>query len=270
MIEDLLIVIVLYKIRLKDSLTFQTLLKNSNTQLSIYVYDNSPADYKEEIFYDDIEIEYINDHNNSGISKAYNLAAEYAHKKNKKWLLLLDQDSYLASDFFSKINDSLFMYPDQSLFVPVLKHGNLILSPCKFRFMKGSALKKIPEGIFSLRGHSVFNSGIVIRLFDFDRAGGYNENIPLDFSDHSFISRFKKLNENIVVMPVLIEHELSSQSDDEEVVFRRFRQYCFGVKKYSEEESGGNLLIFWTLLRAVKLTLQFKEVKFLSVFLKKK
>lgn len=271
MIEDLLIVIVLYKIRLEDSLTFKTVLNSLgtvNNQLSIYIYDNSPESKQDDMLYEGLDIKYLKDYNNAGISKAYNAAADYGRSKNKKWLLLLDQDSDLPIDFFSSINNSISVYPQESLFVPVLKQDGLILSPCRFRFMKGSALKKIEKGIFSLKGHSVFNSGIIIRLSKFYEVGGYNEDIPLDFSDHSFIHRFKKHNKNLVVMPIVVEHQLSGLSNDKDIIFRRFKQYCFGVKKYGETDGGKGWLFFWTLLRAIKLTVKFKEVNFLSEFLK--
>jgi len=272
MMDDLLIVIVLYKTRLQDSLTFKTLLNsvNSVNQITLYVYDNSPVNSYEDLSLDHITVKYHNDYNNSGISKAYNAAAMYAKANSKKWLLLLDQDSHLPLDFLHNMNNAITRNKDEKLFAPILTQNELILSPCKFRFMKGSPLKKIEEGIFPLDGHSVFNSGIVVKLSEFLRVGGYNENIPLDFSDHSFIHRFKKFNKTIVVMPINIEHQLSSQSNDKDIIFRRFKQYCFGVKRYAETEGGKGWLFFWTLMRSIKLTMQFKEVKFLKVFFETK
>jgi len=272
MIDDLLVVIVLYKITLKESLSFKTLLDSvsSAQKISLYVYDNSPSKSADKLLYNNVSVKYVHDQNNGGISKAYNSAAKYAALQGKKWLLLLDQDSSLPVGFLDKIQNDIVKFPNENLFVPVLQQNNLILSPCKFRFMKGSALNKINAGIFPLEGHSVFNSGIIIKLSEFSKVGGYDENIPLDFSDHCFIHRFKKHNKNVVVMPVSIEHELSSHSNDKGVIFRRFNQYCFGVKRYAETEGGGGWLFFWTLLRAIKLTLKFRDLAFLEVFFKTK
>ena len=42
---------------------------------------------------DGFRIHYISDPTNPGVSKAYNVGFELARQLNKKWLLLLDQDT---------------------------------------------------------------------------------------------------------------------------------------------------------------------------------
>jgi rhamnosyltransferase len=272
MVNKLLAVIVLYGIRLENSLTFQSIneaSKKSNIKLDLIVYDNSPIENTIFNNTNNINIIYKSDYYNSGISKAYNFAAEYATLNDKNWLLFLDQDSKLPSIFFDIVKDSFLKFPQEQLFVPVLKNDKKILSPCKFKYMKGSAFKSIDYGLISVKDKSIFNSGILVSLLTFNSIGGYDERIPLDFSDHAFFHRYKKIYSKIVVMPINIVHELSSFSKDKEIILRRFKQYCFGVKAYSSIESGGSFLFFWTSLRAIKLSLQYKSFDFVKELLKR-
>lgn len=271
MINNLLVIIVLYKTKLEDSLSFNSLVKSSDfkkNNISFYIYDNSPDEDQDVYFFNDIDFFYEKDYENSGISKAYNKAAAYAKSKGKEWLLLLDQDSSIPADFIVKLEESVNEYSGQILFAPILKHNNLILSPCHFKLMKGSAMKLVSPGIRSLKDKSIFNSGILVKLSSFLKVGGYNENVPLDFSDHSFIHRMRNITSEFVVMPIEIDHQLSSFSQNYDVILRRFIQYCQGVLNYHQFEEKSGLLLVWTFLRAFKLSLQFKNRVFLDVFFK--
>jgi len=268
--NKILAVIVLYKIKLHDSLTFKTLLtslEKSSSNLSLFVYDNSPSGDDFVFQYDNIEIFYEGDKLNSGISRAYNRAGEFARTKNLDWLLFLDQDSSLPDNFIQTVRNSINQNPKQVFFAPILKHNQTTLSPCNFKYNKGSEIKNIKSGISLLENKSVLNSGIVVKLSTFFKAGGYNEKVELDFSDHSFIHRLKKVNNEFVIMPIIINHELSSFSEDHKIIYRRFEQYCKGIKNYYQHEDKSKWLIFWTLLRAIKLTLKFKNLNFLKLFL---
>lgn len=272
MTNKILVVIVLYGIKLEDSLTYQTLnlsVKESNLIIDLFVYDNSPSYNKVDVQNNNFNIIYKSDITNSGISKAYNKAADYARKCEKKWLLFLDQDSNIPKNLFYVFKESKDKFSSEKLFVPILKQNNTILSPCKFKFMKGSSFSSVLPGILSLANVSVFNSGIFINLNAFIKVGGYDENVPLDFSDHSFIFRYKRWFSNIVVIPIVIEHELSSQSSDQKIILRRFIQYCKGVKAFSSIEGGKGLLFFWTALRAVKLSFQFKNFQYIKILFDK-
>ncbi|KFF05221.1 glycosyltransferase family protein [Flavobacterium reichenbachii] len=272
MTNKILVVIVLYGINLEDSLTYQTLnlsVTESDSIVDLFVYDNSATCNKINVQNNKFNIIYKSDTTNSGISKAYNKAADYASECQKDWLLFLDQDSNIPKNLFSVFNEFKDKFSNEKLFVPVLKQNNIILSPCKFKFMKGSSFSSVLPGILSLENVSVFNSGIFIDLNAFRKVGGYDENVPLDFSDHSFIFRYKKWFSNIVVIPIVIEHELSSKSSDQTIILRRFIQYCKGVRAFSSIEGGKGLLFFWTALRAVKLSFQFKNFQYIKILFDK-
>ena len=76
--------------------------------MDIVVYDNSPEyntsfidNEKDNIYF---AIHYIADYSNSGVSKAYNITARLGRTLNKKYLLLLDQDTEIALSFCKTIS----------------------------------------------------------------------------------------------------------------------------------------------------------------------
>jgi len=96
----------LYKTTLRDSISFTSLLntcKNENGLLQILLYNNSPeyALNVSEWNNKHAQLIEINDKENSGVSKAYNLANAMAVRNNRQWLLLLDQDTTMPENFFN-------------------------------------------------------------------------------------------------------------------------------------------------------------------------
>src|SRR5215469_5493045 len=106
LLDDVLCVIVLYKCDLKNSVSFNSILKaakGSKGTLKLLLYNNSPEINIDTSAYEQekINVSLINDYTNSGVSTAYNFAHSMAKEEGKKWLLLLDQDTQLPPDFFS-------------------------------------------------------------------------------------------------------------------------------------------------------------------------
>ena len=93
-IESILVVVVIYRMPVASTTAWTSLLPNSNKmkRLDVLFYDNSPSpQHVPEQPY--LNVHYIHDHRNPGVSTAYNSAAKLAKHLNKGWLLLLDQDT---------------------------------------------------------------------------------------------------------------------------------------------------------------------------------
>ncbi len=268
--DKILAVIVLYKQDLESSLTFTSLVESLEAfkeRLDIIVYDNSPAATVLTRSTPNCRLTYVHNPTNPGLSKAYNESADFGRKNGKNWLLLLDQDSSLPKNFFDILLKNIDEYKTDAVIAPILQQNSVILSPCNFKFMKGSVLKKVNAGPLSLKNISLLNSGMCVNLNAFEEVKGYNESVKLDFSDHAFINRIKKKYHRIVVTQAIIEHQLSSNSDKQNVVYSRFKQYCAGIKAYIHSEEKNYLLLFWTGLRALKLFVIYRDIKFLRTFL---
>lgn len=275
-IDTIYAIIVLYKYDLESSATVQSLnksLERSGLSLDLLVYDNNPKHERgEKTFrFGNFNVHYIYDPSNPGIGKAYNTGAAIASQKGKKWFLLLDEDTVFPVDGMDKYIQAVNTYQDQSLFAPVLKAGEIIISPSRYRWKRGFPVKSIDKGVHCLKTYSPINSGMLVEAGLFGLSGGYHNQIKLDFSDFYFIDKLKKHIRQFVVIDLVMEHSLSSVSEKKElsVMLNRFIHYCTGAK-YSAAEDIKSFPVFFAIvfLRAVKLGLSFRSFRFVGIFFK--
>ncbi len=267
--DTVCVVIVLYKIALEESPSFKSVLaaQKLGKEISVFIYDNSP--YPQETKnYPDLHFFYTHDPENPGVSKAYNSGAAYAHRNEKEWILILDQDTTLPEAIFLDYERAIRKYPEIKLFAPILKLANgKIFSPCKYRFKRGFHLKGVTAGLSSFKNMSPVNSGMLINTTSFFEAGGYNNAVKLDFSDFQFIERFRKVQSNWCIIDVVCEQDFS----DDEVSFasqlNRFRYYCEGALHSSKDGMWDwlqyGIVVF---IRGTRLTLRYKRLDFFGTY----
>lgn len=272
-IHDIQVILVLYKQKIENSKSYISLKRICNGQeLDLYIYDNSPSPSTYEIAdksVSNIKIEYVHDPSNPGVSKAYNQGALHALNNGKKWLLLLDQDSELDKNIFNEFITEQRKYCDTFLFVPLLKSGEHYISPCKYYLNKGFTTKKKRVGLLNNKFKSILNSGIFIKVTTFFEIGGYDENVPLYFSDFIFFKKYTKIYDSFVVLDSTINHELSDMSNKTlSNSIRTFSLFCDGARqatlgifdylKYSIIITG----------RALVLIVRHKNLTFIGVLIK--
>lgn len=271
-LNDLLIVIVKYNISLEESESFCSLNKiveHKEKKLTLFVYDNSKD--KEEIkTYKNLDITYIHNAKNPGVSMSYNEGAAYAKKLKKKWILLLDQDTTLPSLILEKYNEAIIKNPNIKLFVPILKLiNNKIFSPAKYRFKRGFYLDSVTEGIYSLYNLAPVNSGIMVKVSAFLQVGGYNEKVKLDFSDFQFIERFRKTFDKFYVINSVCEQDFSDNILLYDTQVKRFKHFCEGALNIEKNNFWDwlqyNTIVF---IRAFKLTYKYSKITFIKLYLK--
>jgi len=273
--NQILAVIVLYKQKLSESKSFKSLsisLKKNGFSLDLFVYDNSPSFNEDDrLVSDNWQITYYPSVVNDGVSKAYNVAADYAVKKGKKMLLLLDQDTNFPEQTVISYLSAINKFPTEKLFAPrMLANNDKIISPCHFRFMRGSAISNIKAEINSLKDHSIINCGMCIDIEAFYKNGGYNELIKLDFSDHDFIKRFRSVvTTSFVVVDLDVYHQLSTESKNSlESDTIRWDYYLDGANNMSATKPERFFLKLNATMRSVKLSLVHKNFDFLSKLLR--
>jgi len=270
-LNDIFAVIVLYKTTLEESATFKSLV-NAVTSvdgfLHVLLYNNSPEvtldinNYKTNVIF-----EVINDPANSGVSKAYNLAKESAKKRKRKWLLLLDQDTDLPEnffqDFFQERNNDID--EKDQLYLPIIYSNNKVISPGHYFAYRGFVRKSIQPGYKNLKKLAVINSGVIIHVSLFEKAGSFNEDVKLDFSDISFFRRVKKHYSLCKVRDVKCLHSFSSHDySSYEQIINRFKVFNKNAVAFSKEKGVSKTLLFITVfVRALNLSLKFKSINFL-------
>lgn len=267
--QRILGVLVLYKSSLQESESFRSLSKSLSLlkeRLDVLVYDNSPQPmYDEHLFpMENFNVYYVSDTSNPGVGKAYNAGAELASTLKKKWMLLLDQDTVFpenAAELYMKHSDGAEM-----LGAPILVSDMSVISPCNYKWSRGSALKALPEsGISNFHGLSLLNSGLIIPISTYNLAGGYNERIPLDYSDHYFIDKIKKIVSRFYVLDIKCKHGLSASERNVKNALNRFTFYLKGAKEYSKsiDPVATHITVF---LRTIKLSLRYKCTHFLRCY----
>ncbi len=275
-LDNTLIVIVLYNLSLHDTITYQALDKilqeyKSERSVDLFIYDNSPIAYTSVDAVNGnskFNVDYLHDPTNPGVSKAYNRAADWASDKEKKWLLVLDQDTDLPADGLLRYAQAVESFPDFPLYAPQVYSGGLLYSPCRYVFHKGSNLRSIDPGVHKTRYRSVINSGLLLYLSAFHEVGGYDEEVQLYFSDHVFFDRIKKYFPNFVVINCRLEHQLSSVDyNDLSTALTRFAYYSRGARQASHNRNyiyaKHSIMVG---LRSLVMCYRFRSLKFASVF----
>ncbi|WP_018617642.1 hypothetical protein [Spirosoma luteum] len=274
-LQNTLIVIVLYNFNLYDSITYKCLeeafVRKSKQKIDLFIYDNSPvADIHLGEFTSNSKFNllYLHDPSNPGVSRAYNRAADWAKSKDKKLLLVLDQDTKLPAEGLVCYAQAVTSFPEFPLYAPQVYSGGILYSPCRYVFQKGSNLKGIDPGVHQTRYRSVINSGLLINLFAFHKVGGYDDEVQLYFSDHVFFDRIKKYFPRFVVIKCRLEHQLSSVDyNDLSTALIRFAYYSRGARQASHNNNyqyaKHSIMVG---LRSLAMSYRFRSLQFLSVF----
>jgi len=264
LLENLLVVIVLFRQKPEQSAAYTSVRTALNIFPSfpgIFIYDNSPESAGV-----DSGIAYVHDPANNGVSRAYNFAAAFAGQNNKKWILLLDQDTKVESRLFEKWRDAVLMHPDSVAFVPVMKDHKGVVSPFYFSSGRGRRIN-IPKKRFTLDKYRFINSGLFIQSNAFIKAGGYDEEIPLDFSDISFGERLLKITDHFVVVDTSLKHEFSATSRlPLDQALGRFHHFCRGASSLGKTTGRPFVFFIRTFFHAAHLSLKYRNRGFFKIF----
>jgi GT2 family glycosyltransferase len=184
-----LIVVVLYKMQSAESQTMQGLLDSFagspelRDSFRVLIWDNSPTPLQNPQPLSSFL--YKHSPENVGVSGAYNRAMKIAEDIGCQWLLLLDQDTDIPTDFLPralKLACRFSHQPAIAAVVPFLMEGDRVLSPLKVVFKRFKPLHQPFEGIYPGQVTAA-NSGALIRISALQEIGGFREDFWLDFSD---------------------------------------------------------------------------------------
>jgi GT2 family glycosyltransferase len=261
-LSDVLVVIVLFKTKPDESAactSLRTALNISTAFPEIFIYDNSPHATPPT----GRHITYHHDPANSGVSRAYNTASRHAGLKGKKWMLLLDQDTVVGRGYFEKLEEATKSEPGCVAFVPLVMDSVGLLSPFYFSRGKGKRMLNA-SGHLSFSKHRFVNSGLLIRCSAFVAAGGYDEAIPLDFSDIAFGQRLRSVTEHFCVVNFPLKHGFSgNERPNAEDALARFHYFCAGAYAMGKNAGFFNPYFLRAALRALNLFFRYKDPRFL-------
>lgn len=265
-VGDILFVIVLYKKKPEESAAFRSVQKidGSLTPDSLFIYDNTCEPVLTEI-----AATYRHDPANSGVSRAYNEACRLALNWQKKWLLLFDQDTAFENSFIQDLFLITGQHPRSRVFVPILEDEKGIVSPFRWSYGKGKRIKVV-AGKLPLRKFRFANSGLLIGTDSFFEVNGYEESIPLDFSDIAFGEKLCRITDHFIVVNTKLTHSFSgSISLPEGDALERFNHFCNGAFAMGKTFGDGYLYFVRALIRAVNLMILYRNNGFIKIFLQR-
>ncbi|MFD3245894.1 glycosyltransferase [Rahnella aquatilis] len=275
--KTILPIVVLYKKDLRDADSINSLLDSDvNGYISeVFVYDNTPAGDLNGAsiggVYRDRNIIYLHDLNNSGVSAAYNSGMKKAKELDYKYVLLLDQDTIFPAGAIDFYFESIKGNPDINLHVPrLLTMKGEFCSPLRYAMHRGFVTGELSSGIYSLDKYSPINSGMLLDVETAISVGGYNNKVYLDFSDFQFIERLKGKSKEFFLMPLTLKQDLSNEDENQDNLLKRYAIYCECARMCQRLNIYDDFIYFMmVLVRATKLTIRTKNMKFLFVFYKK-
>ena len=172
-------VIVLYQRSPSRSAAFLSLqnaysvARSSNIFLQIVLYDNTPGGQEPGELADNVE--YVAAQKNQGLANPYNWAMERALKSGCEWLLTLDQDTALPSEFLRRIGaiaSAVAENPAIGAIVPQVVENGQVISPYHFKWNAiPSYFHSGSHGILADAAYA-FNSGALLRIRALQQVGG--------------------------------------------------------------------------------------------------
>lgn len=270
MIEDntIHIIIVLYKTSLENSKTYTSLIKHIHLfkhEYSLIIYNNSC-----EISIPNSEhYTLINASENQKLTGAYNFALDFAKTNQAKWLLLLDQDTEITSDYFSKLSACLSgdsITNDIVAIVPFLTENKKQISPHNiFFFSNLVGLVKKP-GV-QHRHIIALNTLSLIRTDFISKIGGFSTKYPLDMLDYWTYTQIHKHKMKIYVLNTHVEHCLSVSDFEKNMSVSRYADLIEAEKSLMRESGALQLLVYKIKLifRFLKQFIRFKNKRFSQI-----
>lgn len=240
----LYIIIVLYKTKLEDSLTYKALKKNldklKELGSKILIYNNSP----------EIDIPISDDYvvhtpaENLMLAGAYNYALEQARNGGYKWLLLLDQDTELTESYINDLKS--FVEGSESenydVALPILRKGEIYLSPESYKKSVGpywDSLKiKSNDDLKLLENNDIlvaYNSAALLKVSTLAKINGFDMDYPLDMLDHRYFYQLNQINAKFYILPAVFEQNLSLLDEKNPMGISRYIGYVSACHKYAKQ-----------------------------------
>lgn len=258
-----MIVTVLYGQPLEQTNVFHSLL---DPRERVYIHDNSPVPSAPESLPSNWT--YVSDPSNPGLSAAYNAAAAIARSEGIDWLLIADQDTAFPEGMLTKMRETIASYPGERVFLPVVRISNgQYMSPVKMHGYVARLSEKPLDGVVPLNSTAAINSGLMVRTDAFWECGGYNEKVPLDFSDFQFLERLGGIVPKARVANIILRQSFSDKDDDAPTKLKRFERFCRSLGGFeSKRQSARRDLRLVAIKRMLSLMVSTRSMKPMKIF----
>lgn len=266
--DTIVCAVVIYHSKLTDCNVYKTFIGKILDAIDcLMVFDNSPESLYEDISLAKGVYKYYWNKDNPGVSANYNKAAGYAAIKGYEWILLLDQDTSFPEDALDTYKKGINEYPGENIFVPMhkIKNGKYISPVNSLRRVAAN----INPGVYKLGKYDIINSGILIRVTSFVSAGGYKEDVKLDFSDFQFFERLRGKIKSVVILNINCMQDFSNYEQDKGKLVNRFRIYCENAVNFESDRLNVYAKITYLVIKhTLSLSIRCRSLIFIKILLK--
>lgn len=263
---NVLPIVVLYNVDFYETNVYRTLMSHFQGE-RILIYENSPEPQNQ--CYETEKTLYHHDSSNGGVSAAYNYGAAIAKQySDVDAILLLDEDTQFESDYLSALQTAIEIHPEINLFVPqVLYTGDQPFSPISRGIHKRRGAL-LGEGLHSLNDYLPVNSGACIRIAAFEKAGGYNPEIRLDFADFDFFSRLAVHDDKFYRVDSTARQSFSNEEKRLDRLFLRFQFYIEGARAAYRNPLIRNMVKIEVMRHTLALTVRTHRLRFINYLIR--
>lgn len=264
--EDIIVIVVLYGTDVNTSLAIKSLnaVYDNTFQLDVIIYDNNPHSSDWDKMCGKLNTTYVHDGRNLGLSVAYNLALKEAIKRQKKWILLLDQDTILTKEYLSELLDVLHnnTLDRVGAIVPQLVRKRERLSPILNRSKQNVwwFQKKITSSGYYDGYITAFNSGTLVSVDFLISIGGFSAKYPLDRLDYWCFCQIYENGLRTYVLNAKLEHDLSVLDYNRNMTVQRY-QSILASELLFVKETGKRSAFLYKIRLLARLMKQFLLVK---------
>lgn len=259
---NVLPIVVLYNVDFHETNAYRTLLSGVDMG-KMLIYENSPEPKNK--CYENEKVLYHHNPQNGGVSSAYNYGADLARRIGDiDALLLLDEDTRFESDYLIVLQTAIESHPDINLFVPqILYAGNRPFSPIHrgIHIQRGALLS---EGVYSMKVYLPVNSGACIRLSAYEKVGGYNKDIRLDFADFDFFSRMAVFFDSFYCVSSTAFQSFSNEEKQVDKLFGRYQLYIEGARVARRNPLIRTMVFVEVLRHTLALTARTRKFCFIN------
>ncbi len=254
-------VLVLYRLEAQRSPCFLSLKQAVATmslppdRFTLLLYDNSTEASILPDFPANIRL--LHNPTNGGVAAAYNAGLHEARTNGSRWLLLLDQDTALTSEYLDELRRSMETVPaDVVAIIPRLVQDGHTHSPqhlprLSHRPFADSLAGKLEDKV------SAFNSGAAVRV---DAIRQFPGRYWLDFLDHAVFHELQASDGRIWLMHARLEHRLSTQRLGEEASVSRYLNVLQAERDFYQQYGSAADKLFYRLRRTKQTAGQLLKV----------
>ncbi len=236
-------IIVVYNKDISQSTTCRSIKAYRDTD--VLIVDNSTQPNNNKEYCSQHGIGFVSMNGNKGLSKAYNTALNMIVRSETDVVVLLDDDTDVPEEYFTKLKEELQGKPNVDIFVPIIRgQDGIIYSPNNYNFLRNKLvndpIKEVAQDSFN-----AISSCMAIRMSVFDDYR-YNEKLFVDEIDHCFCREQRARGKRFGILNVEIKQNFHQREDKiaADVAWNRVRIRILDIFRHSRLMGGGkNILL---------------------------